>query len=152
MSLQGSEMLEGSRFLDQEEFHAKKVVSLSILMLYLPLHVYYFFSCVNLDPCDCNIVYHLRYINQSTQPGRARCLHGGEAREGGREEEQPGGWLAHRRGLRWPPGVPPHWSGAGAEERWRSRQPQQQAGRQQRGSSLISLAAALRTSSHRVGN
>jgi len=93
MSLQGSEMLEGSRFLDQEEFHAKRVVSLSILMLYLPLHVYYFFSCVNLDPCDCNIVYHLRYINQSaTQPGRARRLHGGEAWEGGREDERPGAW------------------------------------------------------------
>jgi len=131
MSLQGSEMLEGSRFLDQEEFHAKKVVSLSILMLYLSLHVYYFFSCVNLDPCDCNIVYHLRYINQTaTQPGRARRLHGGEAREGGREEEQPDSWLARRRGLRRPPGVPPHWSGAGAEERRQSRQPLQQAGRQ----------------------
>ena len=48
MSLQGSEMLEGSRFLDQEEFHAKKVVSLSILMLYLPLHVYYFLVVLTL--------------------------------------------------------------------------------------------------------
>ena len=48
MSLQGSEMLEGSRFLYQEEFHATKVVSLSILMFYLPLHVYYFLVVLTL--------------------------------------------------------------------------------------------------------
>ncbi|XP_066361531.1 predicted GPI-anchored protein 58 [Miscanthus floridulus] len=39
----------------------------------------------------------------ATQPGR-----------GGWEEERPDDWLARRRGLRRPLGVPPYWSGAGA--------------------------------------
>jgi len=72
-----------------------------------------------------------------------RRLHGGEDKESGREERpgvwQKGGWAEEIRRLLGSPtrlaaatwrGLPPHWSGAGDEERRGSSQPQKQAGRQ----------------------